>query len=85
MFWDKLKGGFVAAKEAGILDAGKDLAADALKDKAKSTKKTTDSAPTSTLPATEKKMSNTVKILIGGGALLIITLIIIKVSQPKKA
>lgn len=88
MFWDKLKGGFVAAKEAGILDAGKNLAVGAINDKAKPAQK---AAPSSDVGSSKENigggrtLSTTAKILIGGGALLIITLIIIKVSQPKKA
>jgi len=84
MFWDKVKGGFVAAKEAGILDAGKNLAASTLNTK-KETVPNKELPPIYTIPAEKKKMSNVVKIIIAGGALVVITLIIVSVSKSKKA
>lgn len=85
MFWDKVKGAFVAAKEAGVVDAGKNIAKDALKSKTKPTGKGPATGSNSSLAEAPKKgLSKTTKILIGVGILLMVAGIVYKVNKSKK-
>lgn len=85
MFWDKLKGAFVVAKEAGVVDAGENIAKDAITLKGKTgTKNTPPAGQPNAIPPTKPGLSKTAKILIGVGIFLVVAGIVYKVTRSKK-
>ena len=84
-FWDKLKGTFVAAKEAGIIDAAAKTAGVSNPSKPKAQSKT---APSSEKPVVEtsgkKGMTKTTKIIIGASVVLLLIVIVYSATKKSK-